>query len=351
MINSERRPGVALVILVAGLVGAAVFWATAPLAPAKGPLHTGSRAERGLELSKPPSGGTRLRNITEMPSLAGVDIPPAPEADAQGNLRLTRALRTYFDYFLSARHDAGDDEALDRLVRDDLRKHVPQSAQGQTWQLWQRYRRYLSEMQPKATDMPMPNAMGELDTGQVQRLRALIADRNAAQLRHLPDVMAIWFDDEQAYDDAMLARLEIATQPGLDDAERQRRLSALDATLPESLRAAREAQARPQAISKTIVSMQAAGRSAQEIEVSLAQAYGSEVALRYRQQAQVEQAWQQRYDYYAAQRAQIVSFGGLSEQDRTQQLETLRRQTFSNPSEALQAEVMDKAMVTRGAGQ
>ena len=178
----------------------------------------------------------------------------------------------------------------------------------------------------------------------MQRLRALIADRNAARTRHLPDVVAIWFDDEQAYDDAMLARLEIVTQPGLDDAERQRRLSALNATLPESVRAAREAEAKPQAISKTIANMQTAGRSPQDIGASLAQAYGPEVAQRYQQQAQAEQAWQQRYDDYAAQRSQIVSFAGLSEQDRAQQLETLRRQTFTNPSEALQAEVMDKAL-------
>ncbi|ABF10665.1 lipase secretion chaperone [Cupriavidus metallidurans] len=351
MISSERRPGVTLVLVVAGLVGAAVYWATAPTEPAQGPLPARSRTDARPELSASPTDSMRARNITEMPSLAGVDIPPGPEADAQGNLRLTRALRTYFDYFLSASHDAGDAAALDQLVRDDIRKHVPQPAEDQAWRLWQRYRAYLSEMQPKATDGPMTSVIGAPDTSQVQRLRALIADRNAARARHLPDVAAIWFDDEQTYDDAMLARLEIATQPGLDDAERQRRLSTLDATLPESVRAAREAEARPQAISKTIASMQTAGRSPQDIGASLAQAYGPEVAQRYQQQAQAEQAWKQRYDDYAAQRSQIVSFAGLSEQDRAQQLETLRRQTFTNPSEALQAEVMDKAVGGRRAAQ
>jgi hypothetical protein len=79
---------------------------------------------------------------------------------------------------------------LDRLVRDDIRKHVSQPAEDQAWQLWQRYRAYLSEMQPKASDGPMTSVIGVPETSQVQRLRALIADRNAARTRHLPDVVA-----------------------------------------------------------------------------------------------------------------------------------------------------------------
>ncbi len=351
MISSERRPGVPLVLLVAALAAAAVYWMTMPAEQSNGPLRAPSRATAGAEFSAPSSDIAHARNITEMPSLAGVDIPDGPEADAQGNLRLTRALRTYFDYFLGARHDVADAATLDKLVYEDIRKRVPQPAAGQALQLWQRYLAYLSEVQPKAEDNPGADASEMPDAGQVQRLRALLAERNAARSLHLPDVAAIWFGDEQAYDDAMLARLEIAATPGLDDAERQRRLSAVDATLPEPQRAAREASQRPQAISETIASMQTSGRSAQEIGASLAQTYGPEVAQRYQQQAQAEQAWQQRYDDYAARRAQIESFAGLSEQDRAQQLATLRQQAFTTPSEALQAAAMDKAMAARRLAQ
>ncbi|WP_439668715.1 lipase secretion chaperone [Cupriavidus necator] len=274
-------------------------------------------------------------------------VPAGPELDAQGNLRLTRALRTYFDYFLSARHDAGGADALDRLVYDDIRRRVPQPAAGQAWQLWQRYLAYLAEIQALAVRKPRADTNGTLDAAQVQQLRALQAGRNGARQHLLPEVAAIWFGDEQVYDDAMLARLDIAAQSGLDDAQRRQRLAELEATLPEPLRAAREASARPQAISDTIAGMQAAGRSAQDIGAALAQAYGAEVAQRYQQQAQAGQAWQQRYDDYAARRAQIESFPGLSEQDRRQQLDALRSQAFGNPAEALQAEVVDKAMAAR----
>ncbi|MCO4860127.1 lipase secretion chaperone [Cupriavidus sp. WGlv3] len=281
------------------------------------------------------------------PSLAGVEMPAGPEADAAGNLRLTRALRTYFDYFLGARHDAGGIDALEPLVHDDIRRHVPQPAAGQAWQLWRRYVACLAEILPEATRKPLADADGTLDAQQVRQLRALLAQRNAARQRWLPEVAQAWFGDEQAYDEAMLARLEIVTQAGLDDAQRRQRLAELNATLPEPLRAARAASARPQAISQTLSHLQGAGRTTQDIGAALAQAYGPEVAQRYQQQAQAEQSWQQRYDDYAARRAQIEAFAGLSEQDRRLQLETLRRQAFDNPSEALQAEVVDQALAAR----
>lgn len=346
MTSSERAPRLWLALLPAGVAAAAVYWMTMPSGPVAVPQRTATiaTANRSVTSADTAGGG----GVTALPSLAGVDVPAGPETDAHGNLGLTRALRIYFDYFLSARHDTGGTEALNQFVYDDVRRRVPQPAAGQAWQLWQRYLAYLAEIQPQAALKSQANASdGTLSAAQVQQLRALQAARNAARQRLLPEVAAIWFGDEQAYDDAMLARLEVAAQPGLDDAERQRRLATLEATLPEPLRAAREASARPQAIHDTIAGMQAAGRSAQDIGAALAQAYGPEVAQRYQQQAQAEQAWQQRYDDYAARRAQIEAFTGLSEQDRRQQLDALRREAFSNPSEALQAEVVDRAMAAR----
>ncbi|SPR96223.1 lipase secretion chaperone [Cupriavidus taiwanensis] len=344
MTSSERSPRIWLALLPAGAAAAAVYWLTMPADPAPVPQQAAVANAAGPlapSADPVPAGGAAW------PSLAGVEMPAGPEADAAGNLRLTRALRTYFDYFLSARHDAGGTDALDAVVHDEIRRHVPQPAAGQAWQLWRRYLAYLAEVRPEAARKPLADADGTLDAQQVPQLRALLAQRHAARQRWLPEVAPAWFGDEQAYDEAMLARLEIAAQAALDDAQRRQRLAELDATLPEPLRAAREASARPQAISQTIADLQAAGRGTQDIGAALAQAYGPEVAQRYQQQALAEQSWQERYDDYAARRAQIESFAGLSEQDRRQQLDTLRRQAFDNPSEALQAEVVDQAMAAR----
>lgn len=344
MTSSERAPRLWLALLPAGAAAAAVYWLTTPSAPARVPQRV---AAVSAAVPSAPSAAPVPAGLTAWPSLSGVEVPSGPETDATGNLRLTRALRSYFDYFLSARHDAGGIDALAALVHDDIRRRVPQPAAGQAWQLWQRYLAYLAEIRPQAARKPLADAGGTLDAAQVQQLRALLAQRNGARQRWLPEVAQAWFGDEQAYDEAMLARLEIAAQPGLDDAQRRQRLADLDATLPEPVRAAREASARPQAISATIAGLRAAGRSAQDIGAALAQAYGPEVAQRYQQQAQAEQSWQQRYDDYAARRAQLEAFPGLSAQDRRQQLDTLRRQAFDNPGEALQAEMVDQATAAR----
>lgn len=353
MTSSERAPRLWLALLPAGAAAAAVYWLTTPSPPSppspqapQAPVPQRAAAVSAAGMSAP-SADPLPAGAAAWPSLSGVETPAGPEADAAGNLRLTRALRTYFDYFLSARHDAGGIDALDPLVHDDIRRRVPQPAAGQAWQLWQRYADYLAEIRPQTARKPLANAGGTLDAAQVQQLRALLAQRNAARQRWLPEVAQVWFGDEQAYDEAMLARLEVAAQAGLDEAQRRQRLAELDATLPEPLRTVREASARPQAISATIADLQAAGRSAQDIGAALAQVYGAEVAQRYQRQAQAEQSWQQRYDDYAARRAQIEAFAGLSEQDRRQQMATLRSQAFENPSEALQAEVVDRVMAAR----
>ncbi|WP_272871739.1 lipase secretion chaperone [Cupriavidus necator] len=259
MTSSERAPRLWLALLPAGAAAAAVYVLTSP--SGQPPVPPRPAAVVAAHPAAPPVEAVPA-GVPAWPSLSGVEMPAGPEIDAAGNLRLTRALRTYFDYFLSARHDAGGIDALEPLVHDDIRRRVPQPAAGQAWQLWRRYVAYLAEVRPQAAHKPLADAGGTLDAQQLEQLRALLAQRNAARQRWLPEVAQAWFGDEQAYDEAMLARLEIAAQPGLADAQRRQRLADLDATLPEPVRAAREASARPQAISATIADLQAAGRSA-----------------------------------------------------------------------------------------
>jgi len=341
----ERRwPGWWWMALPGCALGGAIYWMTMPPAqvPAAAPVAAGvapGGPPDAMSASGAASGVPAL-----LPSLAGVDVPAGLAADARGNLHASRALRGYFDYFLSAAHDAGDAGALDALVRADIRARVSEPAATQAWQLWQRYRGYLAEVHAGAADAGQGQPGDDADAlsaVQVARLRRLWDARRAARQRHLPDVAAIWFDAEEAYDAAMLERLEVAAQPGLDTAQRRQRLAALDSRLPDDARAVRADSARPQQIGETIGRLQAEGRGAQDIAAALAQSHGAEVAQRYQQQAQADQSWQDRYRDYARQRAQVEQFPGLADADRQQQLERLRAQSFADPGEALRAYVHD----------
>ncbi|WP_454720867.1 MULTISPECIES: lipase secretion chaperone [Cupriavidus] len=331
------------------VLGGAVYWMTMPPAPVPGAAPVAVSAAPGRPRDAMPVAAA-ASGAALLPSLAGVDVPAGLATDAHGNLRASRALRGYFDYYLSAAHDAGDAAVLDAIVRGDIRARVPEPAATQAWQLWQRYRAYLAEVHAGAARDagPLPETQAAemvqtAEVAQVARLRALWDARRAARQRHLPDVAALWFGEEEAYDAAMLERLEVATQPGLDAAQRRQRLAALDSRLPDDARAARADSARPQQIGETIGRLQAEGRGAQDIAEALAQSHGAEVAQRYRLQAQADQSWQDRYRDYARQRAQLAQFPGLSEADRQQQLAQLRAQMFSDPGEALRAYAHDRA--------
>lgn len=334
--------------LPACVAGGGVWWMTKPPAPAGALAPTVVVAQRSAVAASADSRQDAAH--ARLPSLAGVDVPPGPELDDHGNLRLTRALRGYYDFFLSARHDAGNDAALDAVVDADIRTRVPEPAATQAWQLWSRYRDYLAQARQLAADRTqLSAAAGAVSMTQVAQWRAQLDARRALRQRQLPDVATLWFGEDDAYDAAMLARLEVAAQPGLSAAERQRRLDAADDNLPGNVRALRAQGERPQRIGETIGKLQADGRSTQDIAAALAQAYGADVAQRYQQQAQADQAWQDRYADYARQRAQIEQFPGLSDTDRLQQIEQLRKQSFAEPAEGLRAYVRDKAAAARAA--
>ncbi|XQM34294.1 hypothetical protein DFLDMN_001104 [Cupriavidus sp. H19C3] len=274
---------------------------------------------------------------------ADVDVPPGPELDERGNLRLTRALRTYYDYFLAVYQGHGS-EALERMVYDDIRARVPEPAATQAWQLWQRYRDYVDALGRLAAESGASASEDALaEPVALGTLRAQWHRRRSLRQQYLSDVQAVWFDEDDRYDDVMLDRLDIVSDPTLDAEARARRLEAADARLPDTVRAARAENLRPQQIGERIDSMLSAGHDAQAIAATLATEYGADVAQRYAMQAQQDQAWQTKYAEYARQRMQFEQFEGLSEADRQQALEQLLTQSFASPAEALRAHVHDAA--------
>lgn len=338
MIGSEPRrlPVWSWIWLPGVVLGAAAWFALGPPdAPDSGPPAIPPHAPVMADMAAQP-----FAPAARLPTLPDVDVPPGPELDAHGNLRPTRALRSYYDYF-----DAlGADVTVDRAARDDIAARVPEPAASQAFSLWQRYRQYLAAARSLAAGRTQLSAsVQRASLEQIERLRTQLAERRAMRQQYLADVATLWFADDDAYDDAMLDRLAVAAQPDLDADERQRRLNAAEARLPAAMREARVSAEQPLRISETVASMRAQGHSTQDIAAALAQDFGGDVAQRYALQAQAEQGWNDRYADYARQRRQIDQSTGLTEADRQQQSAQLRAQMFADPSEALRAYVTDVA--------
>lgn len=271
-------------------------------------------------------------------SLAGSTAPRLP-FDARGHLAKTRAVREFFDYFLTTRHEVAP-EALDAMVRQQIAAQVDgRDAQSEALDLWQRYRAYLAALAQIAALQARSREGGSaLD---VDALQAVFDARASLASRMLG---ASWSEAffgrewrETAYS---LARLRIMGDKTLTDAQKAARLDALAETLPPDERALLEREAKAQAAVGTIAALTREDRSPDELRAQATQALGVEVAERVVQMRRQDDAWRARYADYTAQRAQIDAMG-LSQGEREVRVAQLRERIFSDPGERVRAAALD----------
>ncbi|WP_157915199.1 lipase secretion chaperone [Paraburkholderia acidicola] len=267
-------------------------------------------------------------------SLAGVPVPDGLRADSHGDLIRDKALRDYFDYFLAAQDELKSDERLRQFVRGDMETRIQGAALSQAEDLWDRYRRYLAE-----ASTPAQGAVG--DATQLDGVERALAARESLQSRDLPDVASAWFGDENRHAEFSLAQMRIASDTSLSADERKRQLEALNAGLPKNEQTQLAAAGKPAALGKLIAGMNAQGATDDAIASRIATDFGADVAQRYLQSRQQDTQWKNRYDGYAVQRDAIRQQPGLSDAERTQQIDALRQQYFGDRTEVLHAYLSD----------
>ncbi|QQC67919.1 lipase secretion chaperone [Paraburkholderia ginsengisoli] len=279
------------------------------------------------------AGGTNLQSLPS--SLDGTTAPRLP-VDTNGRLARTRAVRDFFDYFLTAQ-DAVPAKALDELVRRSIAAQLDgRPAPDDALAVWQRYNAYRTA----CAQLTPPGSMldGKPD---FNALQLVIDQRSSLADRVMGEWSEAFFGDElhQQRDD--LARLRIASDTTLSDAEKRARLAMLDAALPQNVRAARERAREQQASIDAVAQMLKQGASPDAVRAQVAQTLGSDAAERVVQMQKDEQQWQTRYADYEAQRAQIGRIG-LSPQDYDTQVQQLRQRLFPNAGDAMRVASLDQ---------
>ncbi|WP_107309836.1 lipase secretion chaperone [Burkholderia metallica] len=270
------------------------------------------------------------------PSLAGSSAPRLP-LDAGGRLAKSHAVRDFFDYCLTARSDLSA-AALDAFVVREIAAQLDgTAAQADALDVWHRYRAYLDAL-AKLRDA------GAVDKSDLGALQLAIDQRASIAYRTLGDWSQPFFGDEQWRQRYDLARLKIAQDPALTDAQKAERLAALDQQMPAGERAERQRIDQQRAAIDQIAQLQKSGATPDAMRAQLTQTLGPEAAARVAQMQQDDASWQSRYADYATQRKQIES-AGLSPQDRDVQIAALRQRVFTKPGEAVRAASLD-----RGAG-
>lgn len=332
-IRSVTAIGLA-VCVVFGLAAAGVAWygTTAANESANHASNGNSSGPAHAAVAQMRNAAAQLPNLPT--SLAGSSAPRLP-LDAGGHLAKSRAVRDFFDYCLSAQSDLSSG-ALDALVKREIAAQLDgTAAQAEALDVWQRYRAYLAAL----ASLPDGGAdsAGKLDIASVQ---LALDQREAIASRTLGEWSAPFFGAELQHQRYALARLKIARNSTLTEAQKAQQLAALDQSLSPEERATKERVQRQQAAISQIAQLQESGASPEETRAQLTQTLGPEAAQRVVQMEQEETDWRDRYASYAAQRAQIEA-QGLTPQVRDAQIAQLRQRVFTRPGEALRAASLD----------
>ena len=136
------------------------------------------------------------------------------------------------------------------------------------------------------------------------------------------------FGPQDAEASAALARMAIEQDPALDDAQRRERLAALDARLPASVRAEREAPLAVVRLEEAAQKIRADGGSEDDVYRMRAAATSPEAANRLADLDRDEAAWKARIAAYQSQRGAVLATPG-SDAEHAAAMGELRNRLFT----------------------
>ena len=253
-------------------------------------------------------------------SLAGTTPDGAATAAADQSLVLDPALIRLFDYWLTT---VGE-RPLDSIRADverDLDNRLDPRAARQAKDLFGRYLKFKTALKDQRPAKSAGRSVDMLRTG----LRMMLALR--ATYFSDAESQAL-FAPQDAEASAALARMDIEQDATLDATQRRERLAALDARLPASVRAEREAPLAVVRLEEAAQKIRAQGGSEDDVYRMRAAATSPEAANRLADVDRDETAWKARIAAYRSQRAGVLAAPG-SDEDHAAAMSELRNRLFT----------------------
>ncbi len=260
-------------------------------------------------------------SLAQAASQSGTTVDGRAQVELGGELRVDAALRRLFDYHLAS-YGEKEMNAIRLAVKQSLRESLTGRPLQQALALFERYLAYRQSLAGwrSAAGADLADRLTRVADARRQYF-------SAAEIEGL-------FGEEDAYDRFTAQRLRLLAAPGLSAAEKAARLQALEASLPEALRAARQAPLKPQRLAEAEAALRKSGGGEQEIYVLRSQMAGQAAADRLGQLDKEEERWRQRIDAYLAQRRQLQADAAIGDANRRQALAALEAASF-NPQERL----------------
>jgi lipase chaperone LimK len=237
-------------------------------------------------------------------------------------------LKRLFDYHLSTVGELSI-EAITRQINTELTKSM---APGQLHGAQALLTRYLDYKRALVTVEEQAGLNGNGMQAIRARFTALQALR--AKLFNAAEEQGM-FGFEDAYDRDALTRLEIDQNPALTADQKRQQLAVLDAALPATLRADREAPRQVIRLDEKAQAMRSAGASEQAIFQMRALELGDGAAQRLAEVDQEELVWKSRIAAYLSARANALqNQAGKPESERQAAISALQQAQFTPQEQA-----------------
>ena len=297
------------------------------------------RAE-GSRLAAPPPSPAVARPVDAAPpaapaasplpgSLRGTGVDGALEIGPDGHFLPSPSALALFDYFLAARGEESD-AALRQRIEAEIARRLPPTAAAEARAFLERYLGY----------QEAARALAETDPGPVDLERRLQRLRELRRAWFGPELAETLFGAEEDVARVAVERRRIEADPALAPAEREQRLEALEAELPEPERAARAQAVAPLRVERQVEALRSTGASDADVWALRAQAFGPEAADRLAALDAANADFARRMADYRSARDALQADPSLSPEERTQALERLRAERF-HPDELARVRALD----------
>jgi lipase chaperone LimK len=289
----------------------------------------------------PAAGSSNTQNfktgLEDLPSsLRGTEVDGELEVDEQGHLKITGGVRRLFDYFLTT---IGEEsiETITARLRAYIRHKLPPMAADEAERLLDSYLAYKQGLHN--IQQAQVNVGSQIDIAavrqQMQQVQALRSQFFS------PDVIAVFFGDEDAYDRYALAKFEVNQNKSLTPSQRAQQIAALDQELPENLRESLKVMNQYNDLESLTQEWKKKGGTPAELRQIRERVVGAAAADRLEALDKEDVQWDGRMTTWFKDRDAILNNASLSVQDRQQQQEGLRKNQFSD-SERVRVEALER---------
>ena len=264
--------------------------------------------------------------LEQLPSsLNGTEVPDGLSVDKNGDLVLTPQLRDVFDYFLSTLGEEGLDTITHRL-RAYFANTLPATAAIEANRILEGYLAWKQNL--KHISEAGGARLERLDLQDVQAQQQM--ERDSCNQYMERRVCTVFFARQHIREDYALARFALAGDDNLKVGQKEQRLAALTASLPDPLQQQISHTSRYQRLQRMTAQSDKDAMGDTELRQIRENLVGPAAANRLEQLDARREDFDQRMTQWLNQREALLNNPGLSRSDRQKQVDQLRQDHFSS---------------------